>query len=104
MAEKLAQDGIKLKVTGIVQPKKGTISPLMSEGVGYTPALTDHLIEISANSEIAKQQLANPDIDVTLLGIVTLVRLEQAENAKFPIDVTSLGITIDTRLWQLLNI
>ena len=64
VAEKLSQDGIKLKVTGIVQPKKDALSPLLSEGVGYRPELTDHLIEISAQSEITKQQMANPTVDV----------------------------------------
>ena len=64
VAQKIAQDGIKLKVTGIVQPKKGTYSPLMSEGVGYMHSLTDYLIEVSAQSEITKQQIANPTVDV----------------------------------------
>ncbi len=64
VTQKLAQDGIKLKVSGIVKPKRGVLSPLMSEGVGYTSALTDRLIEISGQSEITKQQIANPDIDV----------------------------------------
>lgn len=64
VAEKIAQDGIQLKVSGIVQPKQDVMSPLMSEGVAYTPALADRLIEISAQSDITKQQLANPTIDV----------------------------------------
>ena len=64
MAEKIAQDGIKLKVTGIVQPKKDVLSPLLSEGVAYRPELANRLVEISAQSEITKEQIANPDVDV----------------------------------------
>lgn len=64
VAGKIAQDGIKLKVSGIVKPKPDALSPLMSEGVAYTPELTDRLIQISAESEITKQQMANPTVDV----------------------------------------
>ena len=64
VAEKIAQDGIKLKVSGIVQPKQDVLSPLMSEGVGYTSGLVERLIDISAQSEITKQQIANPTVDV----------------------------------------
>jgi metal-sulfur cluster biosynthetic enzyme len=39
-------------------------------------------------------------MDVTLLGIVTEVRLEQKEKALFPMDVTLLGIVTEVRLEQ----
>ncbi|HAM15392.1 MAG TPA: hypothetical protein DCP91_05950 [Eggerthellaceae bacterium] len=64
VAEKIATEGIRLRVSGIVQPKQGVISPLMSEGVGYTSELANRLIEISAQSEITQQQIANPTVDV----------------------------------------
>ena len=40
---------------------------------------------------------------VTLLGIVTLVRLEQSANASSPMLVTLLGIVTLVRLVQLSN-
>ena len=40
---------------------------------------------------------------VTLFGIVTLIRLLQALNAKSPIDVTLFGIIILVRLLQSSN-
>lgn len=64
VAQKIGQDGIRLKVVGIVQPKPGVPSPLMDEGVGYMPELTQRLIDISSQSEITQQQMAHPDIDV----------------------------------------
>lgn len=64
VAGKIAQEGIKLKVCGIVQPKRDTPSPLMPEGVGYTSELVDYLVGVSAQSAITKQQLDNPDVDV----------------------------------------
>ena len=64
VAGKLASDGIKLKVTGVVQPKKDSPSALLREGIAYTHDLTEHLINISAESEITKQQIQNPSVDV----------------------------------------
>ena len=40
-------------------------------------------------------------IEVTLLGMVTLVRLEQDENASLPIEVTLSGMIMLVRLEQL---
>ena len=42
-------------------------------------------------------------MEVTLLGISMLVRLEQRENAFSPMEVTLLGITILVRLEQPSN-
>ncbi len=62
--EKLSSDGIRLKVTGIVQPKKDSPAALLREGIAYTHDLTEHLINISAESEITKEQIQNPSVDV----------------------------------------
>ena len=57
-------NGIKLKIVGVVKANDTTSSSALTEGVAYTPALIDHLIDESANSDIVKQQQANPDVDV----------------------------------------
>ena len=41
-------------------------------------------------------------IEVTELGMVTLVRLEQPQNAPYPIEVTELGMVTLARLEQFL--
>ncbi len=40
-------------------------------------------------------------MEVTLLGMVTEVRLEQLEKAELPMEVTLLGMVTEVRLEQL---
>ncbi len=58
----LYDNAIDLKIVGIVCPKSGQMN--MVSGVGYTKALTQHVITTAAESEIVKKQLENPEIDV----------------------------------------
>ena len=55
--------GLDLKIVGVVRPT-GDGSSALTQGVAYTHALTEELMDQAANSEIVKQQLANPDVDV----------------------------------------
>ncbi len=57
-------NGIKLKIVGVVKPSETSTASALTEGVAYTPELIDHLIEMSQDSDIVKQQLANSDVDV----------------------------------------
>lgn len=53
-----------LVISGIIQPKDDGNSTMMSSGIYYTPALTDHLIEMAEQTQIVKDQLAEPSVDV----------------------------------------
>lgn len=57
-------NGIDLHIVGIVQPKPTANATALSQGVAYTPELTQALIDHAANSQIVQEQLAHPDIDV----------------------------------------
>ena len=63
MKEQVNQ-GIDLKVVGVVKPASASSSAVLNEGVAYTPELTQKLMEMAASSDIVKQQLASPDVDV----------------------------------------
>ena len=63
MAGKL-ENGIKLKVVGVIKPNGKTRSNALQPGVGYLPSLTSQIIDRMKNADIVKQQLANPDVDV----------------------------------------
>ena len=60
----LIADGLELEVVGIVCPKEGVSATVLTEGVAYTSALTEYVIENAASSQIVQSQLANPDVDV----------------------------------------
>ncbi len=60
----LVANGETLRIAGIVQPKEGVNAMALSTGIFYTPALTQHLIEQSAGTQIVKDQLADPNVNV----------------------------------------
>ncbi len=62
--EKLYQNGIKLKVTGIVYPKEETMSGILTGSIAYTSKLTEYVVEESKDSPALQAQLADPDEDV----------------------------------------
>ena len=55
---------ISLKVSGIMRPNSDAVSSMMSGTIGYTGALTEYAISRAAESDIVKEQLANPSLDI----------------------------------------
>ncbi len=76
--------GVDLHVVGVVWSQDATSSLGASEGIGYTPALTRHLMDEAAASEIVKAQLANRDVDV-FTG-KTFEELADEEGQKFDVE------------------
>ena len=62
MARKL-EDAMELKIVGIVKPAKSGLTS-ESGGIGYRTELVDYLLAQVRDSEIAREQLANPETDV----------------------------------------
>lgn len=62
--KKRVQEGMALTVVGIVCPMEGVNTTALTPGVAYTSALTRRVIELAEDSEIVKNQLKVPDIDV----------------------------------------
>ena len=63
LRKKLA-DAPEIRVVGILRPAKGAVTTAVGGGVGYRRELMEYLLEQVAESEIVKEQLANPGIDV----------------------------------------
>jgi len=59
----LVEDGIDLKIVGIIKPKEGS-NISVTNGVGYTKELTEYVINQINESEIVKEQLANENTNV----------------------------------------
>ncbi len=60
----VVDNGIELKITGIISPAPGTNSTVLSPGVAYTEDLIEHLIREVSQRPIVKQQLARRTVDV----------------------------------------
>ena len=87
--EQLAANSPELTIVGVVQPKADASSAILPSGVAYTHALTYYAIDHAAESEVVKQQLANPDVN-----LLTGERFDADEDFG-GIDITSL-FSIDT--------
>lgn len=85
----IVENGENLKIVGIVQPKAGATSTMLSSGIYYPDSLTEHVIENAKNSKIVQEQLANPEVNV-FTSKRNLTKLK-----KVSFDMNSL-ISIDT--------
>ena len=53
-----------LTVVGVVQPKEDASASMLSSGIAYPAALTQHVIAAAADSQMVQDQLASPAINV----------------------------------------
>ncbi len=86
----LVDNGEDLHIVGIVQPKSDANITSLTMGVYYTPALVEHLVDEAAQTQVVKDQLADPSVNV-LTG-KSFVEEEQEQDDEF--DMSSL-FTID---------
>ena len=59
-----ADNAEKVKIVGILRPNPDAAAVASDVFIGYTTELMNYLIEATNATEIVKEQLANPDIDV----------------------------------------
>lgn len=78
----LVENGLTLKIVGIVQPKEGITATTLSSGINYTPELIRYLMEEAAKTKIVQEQLANPTINV-LTGRTFIEENEESTQAEF---------------------
>ena len=62
--KKAVANGTEISVVGILRPDEDASSASISGAIGYRHDLMTYLIDEVDNSEIVKEQKANPDIDV----------------------------------------
>lgn len=62
--DKLLEDSVELKIVAVIRPIEGASYSAISGNIGYTSALTDHLIDYANNSPVVKAQEADPDKNI----------------------------------------
>ena len=62
--KKLVDNGLEMKVVGILRPNEDASAASISGTVAYTSALTEYVIDNINESKIAKAQLAAPETDI----------------------------------------
>ncbi len=60
----LYDHGTILKVSGIIRPSEDAVSSMLTGSIGYTSALTEHVIAESKTSEAVEAQQADPTTDI----------------------------------------
>ena len=60
----LYDNGVQLKVSGIIRPNEDAVSAMMNGAIGYTSDLTKYLIEHSEESAAIQAQLDHPGVDI----------------------------------------
>ena len=105
--QQLVADSEELTIVGIVQPKADATSTILHSGLDYLHDLTYHVIDQAANSEIVRQQLADPDINVltgepfdaagnSMLDIASLFSVDtDALKDAFQFDTSALHFDLD---------
>lgn len=60
----LVENGEDLTIVGVVQPSEDANASALSAGICYPASLTKHMSEYAEDTEIVKQQLADPSVNV----------------------------------------
>ena len=60
----VSENGVEIKIAGIVRPKEGATATSISGAIGYTKALTDYILAENAASEVINQQKETPSVNV----------------------------------------
>ncbi len=60
----VTEHGTELKISGIIRPREGVTATSITGAIGYTKALTEHILDMNSRSEVIGQQKATPDYNV----------------------------------------
>ena len=60
----VAENGVELKIAGIVRPKEGATATSISGAIGYTKEFTDFILSENTKSAVIAQQKETPTVNV----------------------------------------
>ena len=58
------ENGVELKISGIIRPKEGATATSIGGVIGYTKEFTDYILEKNTRSAVINQQKETPDVNV----------------------------------------
>ena len=59
----ISNNGLNLRVVGVVRPKPGTPNPVIKKTMGYTKYLTQYIADMNLNSAVVQYQLSGMEKD-----------------------------------------
>ena len=60
----VAENGVDIKIAGIIRPKDGAAATSVSGAIGYTKELTNYILSQNESSEVINQQKETPEVNV----------------------------------------
>ncbi len=90
----VTENGMDVKIVGIVRPKDGAAATSITGAIGYTKALTDYVLGKNADSKVINQQKETPDRNV-------LTGLEFERKHFTPDNIHELVDKIDTETMNM---
>ncbi|MBQ7295630.1 MAG: ABC transporter ATP-binding protein/permease [Clostridia bacterium] len=60
----LVEKGLEINIVGIIRPDEDNVLSVGTGGIGYMTELMEYALDYTANSQVVKEQLANPEKDV----------------------------------------
>ncbi len=60
----VTENGVELKVSGIIRPKEGATATSIGGVIGYTKEFTDYILDKNAQSAVINQQKETPTVNV----------------------------------------
>ncbi len=60
----LYQNGLKVKLVGVIRQNEDALSGMMTGAIGYTHALVEHIVSEAEQKDLVRRQLAHPETDV----------------------------------------
>lgn len=85
---------LEIEVVGVLRPKEGTQLALLSSGINYTSELTQYLLEVNSQSQVALAQAQNTEKDVTTGNAFTETSTYRKAMQKLGGDSTPTGMNI----------
>ncbi|MBQ4091227.1 MAG: FtsX-like permease family protein [Clostridia bacterium] len=101
----VTENGVDVKIVGIVRPKEGAAATSISGAIGYTKALTEYVLGKNADSEVINQQKKTPNVNV-LTGLAferTKYTPETIQELVDKIDAATMDMFYAYMTEQILN-
>lgn len=97
----LYDDGMPLKIVGVIRPKDGSENQALQKSIGYTSALTDKLIDHTDESAVVQAQ--EKDKDINVLTGVEFKAADDAAKARDAKDyLQTLGVSEKANLYKMM--
>ena len=101
-AKQLAENGLKLTITGIIRPREDAANASVSTPLAYTAALTDYVIQHSNESAVVQAQEQNPGTNV-LTGVKFDAADDQEKAADAAAYISAMSIEEKASLYSMIQ-